>query len=197
MKKSATIEVYDQRAAEYAKKTGKQAKKDPELLAFIKACGPNGRVLDLGCGPGTAAAMMAPAGLRVDATDASEGMIRLAAAHKGVTAWQATFDQIEGEDIYDGIWASFSLLHADRADFARHLAALHRALKPGGAFYIGMKLGEGAANDGLGRFYTYYGEDELLRFLAEAGFSQPRRRLGSGTGLDGAAFDWITVTARG
>lgn len=192
-----TIHVYDKRAAEYADKTDAENSADPLLLAFIAACPAGGRVLDLGCGPGAAAAAMARAGLLVDATDGSGEMVALAARHAHVNARQALFDDIDGTDIYDGIWASFSLLHAPRADFPRHLAALHKALKPGGIFCIGMKLGTGEARDRIGRLYTYYSASELDSFLTKAGFNLVSHKFGSGTGLDGSESDFIQVTAHG
>ncbi|MCB1364772.1 MAG: class I SAM-dependent methyltransferase [Rhodobacteraceae bacterium] len=191
-----TIRVYDGRADAYAELTGAHNAADPRLGAFIAACPPAGRVLDLGCGPGASAAAMADAGLRVEATDASAEMAARAGRHRGVDARQATFDDISGQAVYDGIWANFSLLHAPRADFPRHLAALHRALKPGGAFMIAMKLGRGEARDGIGRFYCYYTAEDLAAHLARAGFTVTGRAFGSGPGLDGSVSDWVSVSAR-
>lgn len=195
MSDDATIRVYDQRAGEYAGLTDDYNSTDPHLLGFISAVAKGGRVLDLGCGPGTAAAAMAKAGLKVEAVDASAEMVALAAQHPGVTTRQATFDDITEVAAYDGIWANFSLLHAPRADFPRHLASLHRAVKPGGVFYIGMKLGQGEGRDRLGRHYTYYGEEELKTVLREAGLTVAGHRLGSGSGLDGTVSDWIVLAA--
>lgn len=192
-----TIRIYDRRAADYAGMTDQYNTADPRLVAFIAACPPGGRVLDLGCGPGAAAARMAEAGLVVEAVDASAAMVAMAGRHPGVTARQATFDEIAGEATFDGIWANFSLLHTPRADFPRHLAALHRALKPGGVFLIGLKLGKGAARDSIGRHYTYYSEDELMDHLRTAGFTPTDVKHGSGEGLDGTIAPWISVLARG
>ncbi|GHG86117.1 class I SAM-dependent methyltransferase [Pseudodonghicola xiamenensis] len=192
-----TIAVYDRRAADYAARNERYVRRDPQLAAFIAACPPGGRVLDLGCGPGTSSARMAEAGLRVDATDASAEMIALAARAPGVTARQATFDQIEGTDIYDGIWAGFCLLHAPRSDFPRHLTALRQALKPGGQFAIGMKLGEGEARDQIGRHYTYYTHEALMDHLSTAGFTPASETREQGKGLDGSPADLITVICNG
>lgn len=192
-----TIRIYDDRAADYADMTDADNSADPKLLEFVAACPTGGQVLDLGCGPGTSAAVMAQAGLQVDATDASSEMIAMAAKHPGVTARQALFDDISGTDIYDGIWASFSLLHAPRSDFPKHLAALHNALKPGGVFYIGMKLGEGQSRDSIGRLYTYYSSDELDTYLKTAGFTDLSHDFGTGMGLSGEMADYVAVTAHG
>ena len=192
-----TIRIYDDRAADYAGMTDAYNTTDPRLAAFIAACPPGGRVLDLGCGPGAAAAKMAADGLTVEAVDASAAMVKMAGRHPGVTARQATFDEISGEALYDGIWANFSLLHAPRAVFPRHLAALHKALKPGGVFLIGLKLGKGAARDKIGRLYTYYSEEDLMDHLRAAGFTPDDIRHGQGEGLDGTTSPWISVLAHG
>lgn len=192
-----TIRIYDNRAADYAQMTDEYNTADPRLAAFIAACPKGGRVLDLGCGPGAAAAQMAAAGLAVEATDASAAMVGMAGKHPGVTARQATFDEISGDALYDGIWANFSLLHTPRAEFPRHLAALHKALKPGGVFLIGLKLGKGETRDKIGRLYTYYSEDDLMDHLHAAGFTPTDIKHGQGEGLDGTTSPWISVIAHG
>ncbi len=190
-----TISVYDAQAKRYAELTDEQNKGDRGLADFISAVPAGGRVLDLGCGPGSSAAEMARAGLVVDATDASAEMVDLAASHPGVTASQARFEDLSGQDIYNGVWANFSLLHAKRVDLPTHLKAIHRALKPGGIFYIALKLGQGEGPDRIGRFYTYYQEDELKSYLNTAGFTVTGQHTASGTGLDGSDFDWIRLFA--
>ena len=197
MSDGETIKVYDARAFDYAQMTDLENTADPRLEAFIAAVPTAGRVLDVGCGPGRAAARMAQAGLRVDATDASSEMVSMAGNAKGVTAWQAAFDEISGDAIYDGIWADFSLLHAPRSDMPRHLAALRTALKPGGQFHLGMKLGTGQARDGIGRLYTYYIQPELTDLLTGAGFIVTDAVAGRGLGLDGTMADWISLAAHG
>jgi SAM-dependent methyltransferase len=190
-----TLATYGARADDYARRVADWD--DPALQRFIDALPPAARVLDLGCGPGHAAAVMAGAGLRVEATDAVPEMVALAGETPGVTARLATFDDIVEEDAYDGIWASFSLLHAPRDTLPRHLAALRRALKPGGLFHIGMKLGTGEARDALGRLYTYVTEAELRGLLQDAGFAPGAATQGRDRGLDGTLADWIVITAHG
>ena len=197
MSDDQTIGIYDVRAAEYARMNNDFSVGDPNLASFIAACAPGASVLDLGCGPGTHSAVMAAAGFQVDAVDASAGMIELASTLPGVSARQARFDDIAGEDIYDGIWANFSLLHAARSDFPRHLAALKLALKPGGVFSIGMKLDQDDGRDRMGRMYSYYSAAELEQHLTDAGFTIADRSLGRGKGLDGSYSDWIVILSHG
>lgn len=197
MSDAETLRIYDDKAADYAALNQDYLSQDPRLHSFIAACPSGGRVLDLGCGPGTSAAVMAAAGLQTDATDASAEMVALAKALDGVTAWQATFEAIAGESIYDGVWANFSLLHAARVSFPGHLAAIKHSLKPGGVFYIALKLGKGEARDALGRLYTYYEEDDLKDLLMTAGFSVVDCTFGKSKGLDGSMARWISVACHG
>ncbi|MFK7836059.1 MAG: class I SAM-dependent methyltransferase [Sulfitobacter sp.] len=192
-----TLKVYANKVADYVKVTQNSASRDPLLHAFLAALPAQGHVLDLGCGPGHIAAEMAAVGHRVTATDAVAEMVAVANAHSGVEATVATFDEIAGTDIYDGIWANFSLLHAPRADMPRHLKALHQAIKPGGRFHIALKSGESSQRDTLGRLYTYYSDAELTELVEHAGFTVTDRAAGADTGLDGQVAEWIALVAHG
>lgn len=192
-----TLDVYAKHANDYATLVGTSLPDDPLLRAFIDALPPAARVLDLGCGTGQAAHVMAQAGLGVVATDAVAEMVKKAARHQGVTARLATFEDITETSVYDGIWANFSLLHASRDAMPRHLRALHRALKPQGIFHIGLKTGTGTRRDSLGRLYTYYTETELTELLQGAGFTVTHRTAGRDKGLDGHYADWIALRAYG
>ena len=191
-----TLAVYDAKAAEYANLMQDLPEQD-QLRTFIGALPKGASVLDLGCGPGLAAGMMAKAGLKVVATDASPEMVALAGKIDGITARVAAFDDIEGEDIYDGVWANFSLLHAPRETMPNHLAALRVAMKPGGLLHIGMKTGTGSHRDDIGRLYTYYTEAELNDLLKAAGFTPFSSKTGVDKGLAGTMDPWVTIAAHG
>jgi SAM-dependent methyltransferase len=189
-----TISAYESRSHEYAARTGRRA--EPGFAEFVSELPEGAHVLDLGCGPGDAAHRLLKAGFTVDAVDATPAMISRA-RELGVPARLATFDEIDGLDAYDGIWASYSLLHAPRANMPATLARLHRALKPGGRLHIGMKLGTGEKRDRLGRLYVYYTEDELVGLLEAAGFTPTIRETRRDVGLDGTAYDGIWMHANG
>jgi SAM-dependent methyltransferase len=191
-----TIKVYDAKATEYAARFDSD-KPDAWVTSFIDAMPEGGNVLELGCGPGRIAAKMIGSGLVVDAVDASQEMASIAKQKYGVEVRVAMFADIAGTDIYDGIWANFSLLHAPKADFPNHLAALHGALKPKGRLHLGMKLGTGEQRDTIGRFYAYYTQAELTNHLKTAGFSVNRFGTGQSKGLAGFPEPWIIITAHG
>lgn len=192
-KDDQTLEVYQQSAANYATRT--QARKEPGLDEFISRLSKQAHVLDLGCGPGTASVEFLKAGLTVDAVDAVPAMVDIATA-AGVPARVGLFDDIDGENLYDGIWASYSLLHAARADMPGHLAQLSRAAKPDAILHIGMKTGTGEKRDELGRLYTYYTQDELLALLIDAGFQPFDHEVMHDVGLDGKPYSGMWIHAR-
>ena len=191
-----TLDVYDARAADYADRIDKDEQIDTQLRHFHDLLPAGATLLDLGCGPGRTAGIMVKAGHDVTATDASAEMIALATRRPGVTARQETFDDLAGSELYDGIWANFSLLHATRTDLPRHIAAIAHALKPGGLFHIGMKTGRNTSRDKLGRRYTYVTDTELTGLLTGAGLTPIATWTGEGLGLSGEVSPWIVIQAR-
>jgi len=189
-----TLAVYNKMADDYAAMTAHDSA-FPTLERFIAALPAGGRVLDLGCGPGHAAAKMDARGLRVDATDTSGEMVRLAARHQGLCVCQQGFDDLDAHNRYDGIWASFSLLHAAKTALPRHLAAVHRAMRPRGILHLGMKLGDGEGPDRLGRHYAYYSAPALKQHLHNAGFSPIGSVEGKDKGMAGSIDPWMVVIA--
>lgn len=190
-----TLRVYDDRVAEYVDMTTRR-EIDPDLLRFMHQLQPGAHVLDLGCGPGAASVVLRDHGFVPDPVDASEGMVQHCISVHGLKARLATFDEITGDAVYGGIWANFSLLHAPRRALAGHLSTLHTALKPGGAFHIGMKLGEGEHRDRIGRLYSYFSREELERHLTQTGFVILERSFGNEAGLSGETAPWITILAK-
>ncbi len=163
-----TLAFYDDKAADYARQIEEKASRAP-LLRFLDGLAPGAALLDFGCGAGWASTEMLARGFAVRAIDGSSGLAAQARA-RGVPAEVMLFEEFDEPGAYDGVWASFSLLHAPRAAFPGLLATLRRALRPGGRLYLGMKLGQGEHRDDLGRRYAYFSEAELRDALAAAGF---------------------------
>ncbi len=192
MSDDETLAVYDAKAKEYADlKIGKSDQ--DSLHGFLADLPDAAKVLDFGCGPGHFAVQMAAKGCTVDAFDGSAEMVALARQQQGVNAWQAFFDELDTEGAYDGVWANFSLLHAPRESLPAHLASIKLALKPAGIFHIGMKLGDGASRDNIGRQYTYVTESELMQLLTDAGFRPYNTLNAEGRGFSGKLEPYILV----
>jgi SAM-dependent methyltransferase len=190
-----TLNVYNQKVDDYAKLVTRGVP-DRDLQDFIDGVPAGGRVLDLGCGPGNSAEMMMQAGLVTDATDGSQEMVNLANKVPDLNVTLATFDQLDAIDLYDGIWANFSLLHAPKAEMPTHLLRIATALKSTGLLHLGLKTGTGEKRDGIGRFYAYYTEGELTKLLSDVGMKITYSRHGSASGLDGTEAPFIILKAR-
>lgn len=195
MSDEETLRVYAARAGDYAQLVAR-TKPDLDLMAFLDMVPPGGRILDLGCGPGNSAAMMQARGYVVEASDASPEMVALARDEFGIKARCESFAALEAVARFDGIWANFSLLHAEKAEFPGHLQRIKTALKPGGHFHIGMKLGNGEDRDSLGRFYAYYSEDELIQHLEALNLAPIRIRRGQEAGLSGEVAPFVVILTR-
>ena len=193
----ATIAVYSKAAHDYANGFARKKNVEQELdmTGFLALVPDGGRILDLGCGPGHWAATFEDAGFKVEATDATPEMADLALERYGIEVRVEPFDALDAVAEYDGVWANFSLLHAPRTEFPKHLERIHRALRPGGALSLGMKLGSGEGHDRLGRFYTYYSMNELAELVAAAGFTVTQTRCGNGKGLAGGVETFMVLTA--
>ncbi|MBF9057821.1 methyltransferase domain-containing protein [Rhodobacterales bacterium HKCCSP123] len=189
-----TLGVYATEAARYAG-LAPTRREEVSLSAFLARLPVGARILDLGCGPGHQALRMQAAGCRVTAWDACPEFVA-AARGKGLPAEERSFDDLDAVAGFDGVWASFSLLHAPRIDLPRHLAAIARALVPGGWLFLGMKLGEGEGRDGLGRFYTYVSAAELGNLVRAAGFTPVETVEDKARGLAGTVDPFILMTCR-
>ncbi|MBO6512058.1 MAG: class I SAM-dependent methyltransferase [Roseibium sp.] len=190
-----TIRVYDTKATDYAKRFSRD-EPSGSLKGFMSCLPPGAAVLDWGCGPGMASSHLRDAGFLPDPVDASPEMVALAREHQGLPARLGTFDDPLEKAAYQGVWANFSLLHAERTDFPGHLANLHDCLQPQGILHLGMKRGSGANRDKFGRYYTFYETEELATLLQAAGFEILKVHEGEEAGLAGTVDPFVLMLSR-
>ena len=166
------------------------------LDRFIEQLPSQASVLDFGCGVGHCAAVIQAAGHVVTCQDASPEMAAMARELFGLEVDIMSFDQLELDAAFDAIWASFSLLHIPKSALPDVLSRLHRALRPGGLLYIGLKQGHGEERDQFGRFYAYYEDAELTGHLEDAGLTPITTIHDHVTGMSGAVEPCFHVTSR-
>jgi SAM-dependent methyltransferase len=172
-----TSATYDQIATDYAARSPGAA---PDTLATIRQrfaalLAPGARVLDVGCGPGWEAARLRALGLRAYGLDRSRGMLAEARAW-GAPLLLGDMRALPLPDgALDGLWVCASFLHIPKRDGPAVLREFRRALRPGGALYIGVKEGAGERwiehSAGRQRFFVFYQPDELDTLLAAHGFT--------------------------
>lgn len=152
---------YDGNAESYALQTLK-ADMTAVYARFLPHLPRGGRILDAGCGGGRDSNHFLRAGYEVDAFDASAGMVLMARNLTGLPVKQASFEEFEVTQQYDGIWACASLLHVGKDKFQDVLKKLLGSLTENGVFYFSMKAGDGERIDGERYFH------DMLPAAAEA-----------------------------
>ncbi len=123
-------------------------------------------ILDFGCGSGRDTKYFLDVGMRVDATDGSEELCRLASEYTGIPVRQMLFEELDAKAQYDGIWACSSILHLSQEALKDVLKKMIAALKENGIIYTSFKYGtfEGERN---GRFFTDFTEETFRKFVAD------------------------------
>ena len=191
----ATLAFYNREAAAYAGYS-EDFTENGWLTRFAEGLAPGAAVLDFGSGSAWAAHWLSGRGFAAEAFDGSEGLAREARRRYGIGVTVGRFEDFDRIARYDGIWASFCLLHDSRDAMPGHLARLQAALRPGGRLYLGLKAGIGERRDRLGRRYTYYAEDEIEGLLAAAGFRVVETTAEASKSYDGSPDTVLHILAR-
>ena len=185
-----TVNVYDKKISDYKKLISKELK-DTNLDIFMNMIESGGKVLDLGCGTGSASLELSKRGFLPFPVDASLEMIKVVEALLKIKARKISFDEIDEHNFYHAIWANFSLLHITKNKFSDILKILFSALKEKGILFFSLKRGVGESRDKLGRFYSYYEKSEVEKYLEKATFQTKRYTEGVSVGLAGDKESWM------
>ena len=125
-------------------------------------------ILDLGCGSGRDSLSFYELGYDVTPLDASEEMCKLAEIHTGLEVLQMTFEQIDFDNVFDGIWACASLLHTPKKELSDILTKIARALNDKGILYMSFKLGDFEGFRGK-RYFCDLTADSMTELLRDNG----------------------------
>ena len=159
----STIEYYNQNAQSFA--DGTAAVNFTEIQnVFLELIPEGGYILDFGCGSGRDTKDFLDQGYRVEATDGSEILCKLASKYTGISVKHMFFEELEEIEKYDGIWACASILHAKKKELPDIIHKMSRAVKTGGIIYTSFKYEEfeGERN---GRYFTDFTTDTFKDFI--------------------------------
>jgi len=190
-----TLDYYDKHAPEYAAK-GMSEKQIAVLENFAALLPTGGKVLDLGSGGGHASKWLIDHGYDVTMVDGSAGLAAEAEKLTSQPVGVLSFDELDYEEAFDGIWASASLLHVPQKELPSIWPKVHRALEKGGVLHASFKELEADMVDGLGRFYGGMNADLLKSQLTENGFEILEFARKPGRGRDGVEVHFLIANAR-
>ncbi|ESY13941.1 MULTISPECIES: class I SAM-dependent methyltransferase [unclassified Mesorhizobium] len=136
------------------------------LKRLVKIAGKGGRILEVGSGPGYDADFVEGLGVQVRRTDATKRFLELQAARgKHGEFLDLITDDLGGP--YDAVLALCVLIHVPREQTDQVLAKIAGALRPGGAFLVSMRIGDGEKG---GEYHTvYWRRDDFAARLENAG----------------------------
>ena len=170
-----TIYAYNQMGQKYNEETYDFWQRFPRTFLDEFARLTQGKILDVGSGPGRDGLLLQQCGLKVLCFDASETMVKICKS-KGLEAVVGDFTTLPFEnDSFDGVWAYTSLLHVPKAEIMFPLQEMKRVLKANGFFGLGLIEGEGeeykeTSKVTLPRLFGYYQKDEVEMILHNLDF---------------------------
>jgi 2-polyprenyl-3-methyl-5-hydroxy-6-metoxy-1,4-benzoquinol methylase len=152
------------------------ARRLDESVRRLRFPGPDGRVLDLGCGHGGFLVYMRELGWRAEGLDPdSEAVAR--ACEAGVDARVGTADHLTAEDgPYDAITLHHVIEHIH--DPAKALARIRERLKPGGTLWIATPNVNAPGHGMFGTNWIALDTPRHLILLSRAGLTELLRSCG-------------------
>lgn len=160
---SDTAYYYDRNAEQFFRDTV-SIDMTVQTAPFLAHIPPGGKILDAGCGSGRDSLYFLQRGYQVESFDASIEMCRLASSLIGEAVLQKTFEDVDYISVFDGVWASASLLHVRRDRIDGTLQKLSLALKPSGVMFASFKLCDGEWEKN-GRFFNGYDETSFRELI--------------------------------
>lgn len=159
-----TIAFYDEQYAESTAHLDMQKLYD----RFEKYLPEGASVLDAGCGSGRDSKHFIEKGYIVTAFDASGIMCEYASMLTGQEVRKLTFQEMDYQDCFDGIWACASLLHVPEDELVSVIKKVIAALKPGGVLYASWKYGKGTRfDDHSCRLFCDMDENNIIRYFSD------------------------------
>lgn len=157
-----TIEYYNENVDKFVNDTQNVVFCATQDL-FLSYLNEGDSILDFGCGSGRDTKYFLSKGYKVDATDGSMEICKVASDYTGINVKCLLFNELDEIDKYDGIWACASILHLDRDDLIDVFHRIARALKDNGILYTSFKYSEfeGVRN---GRYFTDFTLESFNEF---------------------------------
>ncbi|MBO4687461.1 MAG: class I SAM-dependent methyltransferase [Clostridiales bacterium] len=166
--KNETLDWYQENAESFIGNT-ENVDMTEHYRAFLELVPSGGKILDLGCGAGSATVHFMKSGYQVTAVDGCAEMVDHTWNISGCQARQLLFEELDYSDVFDGVWACASLLHVHKAELPDILRLVHKALKEGGVLYASFKYGDEERVKDDGRLFSDFTEDSVRALFEGVG----------------------------
>jgi cyclopropane fatty-acyl-phospholipid synthase-like methyltransferase len=130
-------------------------------------------LLEIGAGTGKDSKFFMENGLKVNAVDLSDEMVKLC-REKGIEAQQLDFYNLSTlNKTFDAVWAMNCLLHVEKKNLPLVLEEIKKVLKPGGLFFMGVYGGrnsEGIYEDDFytpKRFFSFFTDEAIKEVVSK------------------------------
>jgi ubiquinone/menaquinone biosynthesis C-methylase UbiE len=176
---SSVIDIYDSIAQNYSDTYVSDESDRKYIDEFLKKLPKEASILDAGCGPGQNAVYMLKKGFNVTGIDLSDSMIKITKK----TKFPTHFRKMDMRNLkfpagsFDGILASYSLIHVMSSQVVRVLSGFSAVMKKGGILALFVQKGQRdhytyqEFSPVKQTFFNFFTADVLKSQLAEAGFT--------------------------
>ena len=156
---------------------------DRQLLhQFAEIVGTQGKVCEIGCGPGQIARYLQDRQVSMCGVDLSEEMVKWARRlNPDISFQRGDMRALEIPDAsLAGIVCFYAIIHLKREDVPRALSEMHRVLKPGASLLLSFHGGEGELhrdqwyNMPVSIDICLFEREEMAGYLEAAGFEVER-----------------------
>lgn len=177
-KSKLAVDTYEKIAGKYAQQYFDDMVDVPYIDKFLTMLPKQGKILDVGSGPGQFAKHMIEKGFEVIGIDFSKEMVAIA---KGKVP-TVDFRHMDMRHLdfpnssFDGAFSAYSLIHIPSEEVLATLKGFHRVLKAGG--YVEIAVQKGEADKIIDEpfmptekmFFNFFTEERIAKFLEDAGF---------------------------
>lgn len=195
-----TLAVYEAQASVFLAQWGKGHYRIPPLLKdFLREIPKQGRILDLGCGPGQDIFYLMNKGYHAIGLDGAWSFLLW--ARKKDPQVSLVYGDLRRlplrETQFDGIWAAASMIHISKTEVRKALKGIGSLMSPGG--FLGATFAHGNVSGRLkggwipGRYISRWFKQELTAAVVSSGWTIVRLKTVSNQERKGK---WINLIAR-
>lgn len=162
---------------------------------FLKRLPKDAKILDLGCGTGRDSLYFKKLGFQVVALDGSKEMCKIAEKNLNQKVICTTYENMDLNEQFDGIWACSSLLHLTEEDLINILKKLENYLQEDGILYASFKKGTNEEIEN-GRYFYYLTEEKWKKIEANLNYATEEMYYTKSVVKGHEDISWINLILR-